>query len=132
MLNRLSHLGAPNVSIVDTPVMLVLGVQPSDSTSLCYTPLTASAATIVTIQCYYSIIACIPCAVPFVPMIYHSLTGSLYFPLPFHTFCPLPRYLPSSHHQFVLYIYRLDSAACFVHLVFRFHIGVKLYGICLS
>ena len=77
-------------------------------------------------QCYHKSIRYIPCAVLYIPMTYYSITKSLYLHSP-SSFLPIP--LPSSfgNHQFVLCIFRSDSAFCLFVLFFRFYIHMKSY-----
>ena len=47
-----------------------------------------------------------------------------------HSFCLLPTLFPFSSHQHILYIYKFTFILSFV--LFRFHIGVKSYDLCLT
>ena len=64
-------------------------------------------------------------AVPFIPMTYSSHNWKPVSPIPVHPFYLTPSLLPSGSHQFVLCIYRYDSAFClFIHLLcvcIKFH-----------
>lgn len=68
----------------------------------------------VTVQCYYSIIDC-----PFLPVTF-SMTGTLYLPLPFPSFCPsscpLPPWQPSVCSLFMgLFLLFVCSFVLFFH-----------------
>lgn len=76
--------------------------------------------------------------VPFSPVTYSSCKGSLFLPLPFTHFSQAPLLWQSSGFCWCCFscIYRYDSVFCLVAysfvLLFRFHIGMKSHGICLS
>ena len=90
-------------------VALVSCVQHSHSTSPHVMLCSQVELPSVTLQCCYVIFDVIPSAVPFIPWLTHSRTGSLYFPTLLRPFYPS---LTPSKHPFVLCFYEFIFAFC--------------------
>ena len=111
--------------------ILVLGVQKKDSMLFMHCKMITVVSLVTT--CHHTVITMLLTTCPMLyimsPWFIYFILESLYFLIFFTYFSCFPTLLPSNNHWFVFWIY--ESGFCFV-VFFRFHLEVKLHGICLS
>lgn len=108
------------INIGDTQCYISFRLYNTVIQQLCNAVLAASVVTTGPMWCYYNTMDWVPQAVPFIPWLTHSLTGSPCLPLPFTHFVPLafPQLSICSQYLNVWFGFLFDRL--FIHLFFTF------------